>query len=55
MTKKAADKQAPLQAPKGTDQQWQNKIQAAKEARTGAQQVRQGKPASFRRAVGRRA
>lgn len=55
MTTNAADKTAPLQAPKGTDQQWQRKIRTAQEARTGAQQAREGKPASFRPAVGRQA
>jgi len=53
MTSNTADNGTPLQAPKGTDQQWQNKVQAAKEARKGAQTVRQGKRASFRPAVGR--
>jgi len=48
-------KQPPLEAPRGTDGQWQSKIQAAKEARNGAQEARKGKPASFRRAVGRKA
>lgn len=47
--------QPPLEAPRGTDPQWQSKIRAAKEARSGAQQARQGKPGSFRRAVGRKA
>ena len=39
--------------PEGTDPKWQEKIQMSRRAREMAKSMRQGKPKSFRRAVGR--
>jgi len=41
-----------LQEPKGADPRSQEKISQAREARDMGRSIRQGKPKSFRRAVG---
>lgn len=43
-----------LAQPKGVDPTWREKIETAKRARDTATRARQGKPTSFRGAVGRR-
>jgi hypothetical protein len=42
----------PLPVPKGVDPQWQEKIARARQARDLMAKLREGKPKSFRRAVG---
>ena len=42
-----------IRSPKGVDPQWQEKIAQAKKARAMAAKLREGKPKSFRPAVGR--
>lgn len=48
----SSDDRRVIEEPKGTDPQWQDKINRAKEARQMGQSIRQGKPKSFRQAVG---
>lgn len=41
-----------IRTPEGADEQWQEKIRRAKEARAVVKRMRVGKPVSFRRSVG---
>ncbi len=57
MTEQASNgrEQQAVKQPKGTDSQWQKKVELAQRAREMGRSMREGKPKSFRRAVGRSA
>lgn len=43
----------PIPVPKEVDPEWQEKIDRAKQAREFVARLREGKPKSFRRAIGK--
>jgi hypothetical protein len=49
----SSDRDRPvIREPRGTDPKWQEKITRARQARDMSKSIREGKPKSFRRAVG---
>ncbi len=53
MTTSAFDKKPALSAPERGERDWKKRVEAALRAREMSQELRRGKPRSFRRAVGR--